>query len=81
MPLKRCSSDGKSGWKWGDSGHCYTGTDAKRNALKQGYAIDKKRFKEEVKSDISSGIISIEEFSEFGVSVKMDLLEIGSVIL
>ena len=40
MPLKRCSKDGKSGWKWGDSGHCYTGPDAKKKSIKQGLAIE-----------------------------------------
>jgi hypothetical protein len=47
MPLKRCSSDSKPGWKWGDSGKCYTytkGSDAsekkaKRKALNQGIAM------------------------------------------
>jgi hypothetical protein len=40
MPLKKCSSDGKSGWKWGDQGHCYTGKDGKKKAIKQGVAIE-----------------------------------------
>lgn len=40
MPLKKCSKDGKSGWKYGDSGHCYTGPGAKKKAIKQGIAID-----------------------------------------
>jgi hypothetical protein len=39
MPLKRCTKDGKSGWKWGDEGKCYTGPDAKKKAAKQGAAI------------------------------------------
>ena len=39
MPLKQCSSGGKSGWKYGDSGHCYTGPGAKRKAIKQWVAI------------------------------------------
>lgn len=38
MPLKRCSSEGKSGWKYGNSGHCYTGPGAKKKAIKQGLA-------------------------------------------
>jgi hypothetical protein len=38
MPLKRCSKDNKSGWKYGDSGHCYTGPGAKKKAIKQGVA-------------------------------------------
>jgi hypothetical protein len=40
MPLKKCSNDGKSGYKWGDSGNCYTGPDAKKKAIKQGVAIE-----------------------------------------
>jgi hypothetical protein len=37
MPLKKC---GKNGYKWGDSGKCYTGPDGKKKALKQGLAIE-----------------------------------------
>tara|TARA_A100001391_G_scaffold125167_1_gene85347 strand:+ start:190 stop:462 length:273 start_codon:yes stop_codon:yes gene_type:complete len=40
MPLKRCSENKESGWKWGDSGKCYTGRDAKKKAIKQGVAIE-----------------------------------------
>ena len=40
MPAKRCQKDGKQGWKWGDSGTCYTGRDAKRKAEEQGRAIE-----------------------------------------
>lgn len=39
MPLHKCSSGGKSGWKFGKSGKCYTGPGAKKKALKQGVAI------------------------------------------
>lgn len=39
MPLTRCSSDGKSGWKWGQSGKCYTGPGARTKALRQAAAI------------------------------------------
>jgi len=46
MPLKRCTSNGKSGWKWGDQGKCYTGPGAKKRAIKQGIAIEgPERFK------------------------------------
>jgi len=46
MPLMRCQKDGKPGWKFGDSGFCYTysGNDraaeaaAKLKAAKQGAA-------------------------------------------
>ena len=40
MPLKRCSENNQSGWKWGDSGKCYTGPDAKKKAIKQGIRIE-----------------------------------------
>jgi len=39
MPLKRCSADGVSGWKWGDGGKCYTGSNARKKALAQGIAM------------------------------------------
>lgn len=39
MPLMRCTSKGKSGWKWGKSGKCYTGPGAKKKALRQMRAI------------------------------------------
>lgn len=48
MPLQTCSSDGKPGYRWGESGRCYTyepGDDAgrkraKQQAIKQGIAIE-----------------------------------------
>lgn len=39
MPIKRCTKDGKSGFKYGDSGHCYTGKGARAKAVKQAQAI------------------------------------------
>jgi hypothetical protein len=47
MPLQRCTTDGKPGWKYGDSGACYVYTsgddasekEAKRKAVKQAIAI------------------------------------------
>lgn len=32
--------DGEKGWKWGENGACYTGPDAKKKAIKQGYVIE-----------------------------------------
>lgn len=40
MPLKKCTKNGKLGWKWGDSGKCYTGKNAKEKAKEQGRAIE-----------------------------------------
>ena len=40
MPLKNCTVDGQSGYKWGNEGTCYTGKDGKKKAIKQGIAIE-----------------------------------------
>lgn len=39
MPLMKCRRKNKSGWKYGESGRCYLGKDAKEKAKKQGRAI------------------------------------------
>lgn len=39
MPVKECQIGDKSGYKWGDEGKCYTGPNAKEDAIKQGVAI------------------------------------------
>lgn len=39
MPIKECQKNGKPGWKYGDSGKCYTGPDGKKKAGKQAAAI------------------------------------------
>lgn len=44
MPLKRCSRDGRRGWKWGDAGKCYIGPGARSRALRQGRAIEASKF-------------------------------------
>jgi len=40
MPVQRCTSNGKSGYRWGTKGKCYTGPGAKKKAIKQGVAIE-----------------------------------------
>jgi hypothetical protein len=40
MPLQKCVVDGKKGWQWGSEGKCYTGRDAKKQAVKQGIAVE-----------------------------------------
>jgi hypothetical protein len=49
MPVKKCQSGGKSGYKWGNSGKCYTGTGAKAKAERQGKAIYSSGYKEKKK--------------------------------
>lgn len=56
MPLMQCSKDNKSGWKFGDSGRCYTGPNAKKQAARQGAAIEISKKKR--------GEASIEDFQE-----------------
>lgn len=40
MPIQSCTKNGKSGYKYGDSGTCYTGPGARKKAAKQGAAIE-----------------------------------------
>lgn len=40
MPLMRCEEKGESGWKYGQGGRCYTGSGAKKKAIRQGVAIE-----------------------------------------
>ena len=39
MPLTQCQTNGKSGWKWGNSGKCYPGKSGKKKAILQAVAI------------------------------------------
>jgi len=68
MPLKTCTLDGKAGYKWGDSGKCYTGKDAKKQALRQGVAIEgPEKFSQKAQE---SEII----FSESDIEVVVDAM-------
>ena len=40
MPLQKCQKDGKDGYRWGQSGVCYTGSEAREKAIRQGRAIE-----------------------------------------
>ena len=63
MPIKACSMDGKPGYKWGDSGKCYTYTPgseaskkaAKAKAIKQAVAASYKGGKQVSKVDLADG--------------------------
>lgn len=51
MPVNRCQSNGRPGYKYGDTGKCYTYTPnntssrkrAKQKAINQGLAISQRR--------------------------------------
>jgi len=53
MPIQRCQSDGKSGYKWGDQGHCYTGPGAREKAAKQGRAIERQKHMKGERSELT----------------------------
>lgn len=55
MPLMQCTKDGKSGWKFGESGHCYTGPNGKSNAARQGRAIEMSKH---AKGELTQGFLS-----------------------
>lgn len=54
MPLTECQKDGKPGWKWGENGTCFTGTNAKARARAVGRAIHAQRAKFENEDEWSS---------------------------
>lgn len=60
MPIKQCQINGKSGWKWGDMGTCYTGPDGKKKAIAQAIAI------------ISANPKDVSEFEANKISVDYD---------
>lgn len=51
MPLKRCSKDGQTGWKWGNEGTCYVGPGAREKALEQARAILANQGDEKIKDE------------------------------
>jgi len=71
MPLKRCSNDGKSGYKWGDKGNCYTGKDAKKKAIRQGVAIEgPEKFSQKASLDKEGSKIVVDYMFLEGYSVS-----------
>jgi|GEM_PF-5341882 len=44
MPVMTCIKNGKAGYKWGESGKCYTGEGARLKARDQGKAIKAKKY-------------------------------------
>lgn len=64
MPIKSCTKNGKSGYKWGDNGACYTGKDGKKKALKQGVAIEKSKQREGRPSEFDKASIELAELEE-----------------
>jgi hypothetical protein len=70
MPINNCSNDGKPGYKWGDSGACYTYTqgnkksmtDARKKALAQATAMGEFKFEktaEELALQLAEDVIDL----------------------
>jgi len=51
MPVVKCTSEGKSGFKWGIGGKCFTGSGARNKARRQGIAIELSKRREGKKSE------------------------------
>jgi len=67
MPVQRCQEGGRNGWRWGKQGKCYIGgLEAKKKALKQGYAEDPKHFAE---------VATAEEINEIICDSNIPLLD------
>lgn len=72
MPIKNCNKDGKPGYSWGNTNKCWTydpnneasRKKARQNCIKQGYAEDPKKFKQEMASASERGDIADEEISQ-----------------
>ena len=66
MPLIKCSLNGKSGWKYGNAGHCYTGPGAKKKAVKQGLAENGGKWSDAAIAELAttSELITAEELAD-----------------
>ena len=54
MPIMRCEKDGVKGWKYGESGTCYIGPDAKKKAEEQAAAIYASGYQEKAKEIVKA---------------------------
>jgi len=85
MPLKRCTRDSKSGWKFGDSGTSNLGPNDKKDAIKQGIKIYgpekfKKIMKEEgLQKDLASELIEDSETPDDLIDFIMDIAKFDTV--
>lgn len=75
MPIEKCTVNGKSGFRYGKSGKCYTGPGAGKKAAKQGIAEDgEAKFKQEMSKGVSISNDEVEtaiaELIEFGPEPK-----------
>lgn len=83
MPVQRCQSDGKPGYKWGASGHCYTYTagnkesreEARHKAEQQGAAIQLHQ-QEEEQAAKQAEVLPLDELDELDRKARLRSLKI-----
>ncbi len=63
MPLMKCQKEGQDGFKWGESGTCYTGPEAREKALEQGRAIEASKHNDAESKQAQTYIFSKEQFT------------------
>ncbi len=81
MPLKKCSEDKQSGWKWGDTGKCYIGKNAKKKAIKQGIAIEGPEKFQQKASQFEENLTEedVQFLSEYMIRKRYDIKTIVAV--
>jgi hypothetical protein len=70
MPVQRCQSMGRSGFKWGDEGVCYTGPGAEAKAARQGRAIQAGTYNRELKEDDFLPPRKVREEADLGLKLR-----------
>jgi hypothetical protein len=72
LPLIKCEKNNEKGYKWGESGNCYIGKNAKKEAIKQAVAIGKGKFPEDVDDTIKDMVAELEKEYEDACKKKND---------
>lgn len=80
MPLKKCSENKKSGWKWGDSGKCYTGPEGKKKAIRQGISIEGPKKFQEMASANELGV-KLEDLASLSQAMREENFSVISAAL
>lgn len=60
----KCQKEGQDGFKWGESGTCYIGSDAREKALTQGKAIEASKHSDSETKQAQTYIFSKEKFTK-----------------
>lgn len=72
MPVQRCQSMGRDGFKWGESGFCYTGDGARKKAERQGIAIKAGGYEEPLKDSDFIPPAAVRKNAEDGLELRKE---------